>query len=145
MATKKTSTKAPVKKTAAKKAAAPAVKPAPAAKPAPAPKAAPAPQKPAKKAVKKAAVKKAPSAQLTTVVAHIDIGWGNSLYIRGEGAGLSWESGVLMDWVDGAWSWSTTAAKDGLAFKFLINDEIWAAGEDLSVEAGGTSVSSPSF
>ncbi|MEM9227635.1 MAG: hypothetical protein AAGA45_06675 [Verrucomicrobiota bacterium] len=103
---------------------------------------------PAKKAVKKVAKKKATkksAAPLTTVIAKVDIGWGKQLYLRGEGAGLSWDKGVLMDWVDGDWSWSTASATQGLVFKFLIDDEIWAEGENLTVAAGGTSVSSPSF
>ena len=139
MATKKAAKKA-VKKTAAKK----AVKKVATKKVA------------AKKAVKKTATKKTPAkktasvakkaaAPLTTVIAKVDIGWGNNLYLRGEGGGLSWEKGTLMDCVDGDWTWSTASATDGLVFKFLIGDEIWAEGENLTVAAGGTSVSSPTF
>ncbi len=101
-----------------------------------------------KKAAKKVATKKTVkkvATPLTTVIAKVDIGWGNNLYIRGEGGGLSWEKGLLMDCVDGDWTWSTASAKEGLAFKFIINDEIWAEGENLTVAAGGTSVSSPAF
>ncbi|MBC2594717.1 hypothetical protein H5P28_10640 [Ruficoccus amylovorans] len=116
-------------------------------------KQAPAPQPVAKKAVKKAAVKKAAAKKtvkktatpLTTIIAKVDIGWGNNLYVRGEGGGMSWEKGLLMDCVDGDWTWSTTSAKGGLTFKFLINDEIWAEGENLTVAANGTSVTSPTF
>lgn len=141
MPTKKTTTKKAVKKTAVKKTA-PVKK---AVKKAPAKTAA------TKKAVtKKAVTKKAAApakapAPLTTIVAQTDVGWGNSIYLRGEGGGLSWEKGTLMDWVDGAWSWSTTAAKSGVTFKFLINDEVWSQGEDLTVASGGTSISAPVF
>ena len=102
----------------------------------------------AKKAAKKTAAKKTTkkaATPLTTVIAKVDIGWGNNLYIRGEGGGLSWDKGLLMDCVDGDWTWSTASATKGLAFKFLINDEAWAEGENFTVAAGGTSVSSPSF
>lgn len=136
MATKKTTAKKAVKKAAVKKTA---VKKA-TTKKAAAKKAAP-----KKTAVKKAATKKATPAPLTTIVAQTDVGWGSSIYLRGEGAGLSWDEGVAMDHVDGAWTWSTTAAKEGVTFKFILNDEAWAVGENLSVAAGGTSISSPTF
>lgn len=43
----------------------------------------------------KPAVKTAPSSVVTTkIVALIDVGFGNTLYIRGEGPGLSWEKGI---------------------------------------------------
>lgn len=134
MATKKAAKKA-VKKTATKKAV---VKKVAAKKVA------------TKKAVKKtakksASVAKKSAAPLTTVIAKVDIGWGNNLYLRGEGGGLSWDKGTLMDCVDGDWTWSTASASDGLVFKFIINDDIWAEGENLTVAAGGTSVSSPTF
>ncbi len=83
--------------------------------------------------------------QLTTVIAKVDVGWGNSVYIRGEGGGLSWNSGRLMDWNNDSWTWSTTAAVTGLTFKFILNDEQWAEGENLTVPSGGTSVSTPEF
>jgi hypothetical protein len=43
------------------------------------------------------------------------------------------------------WAYKTTKAKTGVVFKFAINDETWAEGENLSVSAGGTSISTPSF
>lgn len=142
--TKKTAAKKAVKKVATKKAA---VKKTATKKVAAVKKVAA--KKAVKKAVKKAPAKKAPAAKkpapLTTIVAQTDVGFGNSIYIRGEGGGLSWETGTLMDWVDGAWTWSTTAATAGIAFKFILNDEAWATGEDLSVAAGGISTSSPTF
>lgn len=65
------------------------------------------------------------------VVAKYDVGYGNHLYIRGEGAGLSWDTGILMKNVENdVWVWTTNeAAGDAVAFKFLINDEIWSEGD----------------
>lgn len=83
---------------------------------------------------------------VTTFVAQAEIGWGNSLYLRGEGSPeLSWERGVLMKWEDGSWVYSTTGAKAPVAFKFLINDQIWAEGQNQHVEAGATSITTPHF
>lgn len=123
--------KAPVKpKTVAKKAKAPA-------KPKPVAKKAKAAAKP------KAASKKTP---VTTIRAQVDVGFGNSLFIRGNGGGLSWEQGTPMDWVDGDWVWSSASVNGaGLEFKFLLNDEAWSEGENESLKAGETSISTPSF
>lgn len=155
--TKKAATKTavPTKKVAVKKTAAPA----PAATPAPVKKAV------AKKtATKKAAVKKAPAKKVvakapaevapkpaavttpTTVVATIDVGFGNTLYIRGDGPGLSWDRGIMMDCqADDRWEWSTYEAKAPFMFKVLINDEIWAEGTDNTALPGKQNGLSPTF
>ncbi len=141
----KKTTKKAAKKVAAKKAPA---KKAPAKK-APAKKA-PTKKAPAKKApTKKApAKKKAASKKLveTSLIARVDVGFGNSLYVRGEGAGLSWEKGTLLENVTPyEWALKTTKAKGPVTFKFLINDELWAEGENITVAAGETSISTPAF
>ena len=153
---KKTTTKKAVKKATAKK----AVKKVAAKKTVAtsAPATAPAPAK--KVVAKKVAAKKAPAAKKvaakkvapaktvvkTSIIARVDVGFGNSLYVRGEGAGLSWDKGVQLDNVSPCeWVFSSTQAKGDLTFKFLINDEVWAEGEDLTVAKGGTSISSPVF
>lgn len=102
---------------------------------------------PAKKAAKKTApASKKPNAEKTTIVARVDVGFGNSLYLRGEGTGLSWDKGVPLENVGPyEWKYSTTQAKSDLTFKFLINDEIWAEGANIAVAKGGTSISSPVF
>jgi hypothetical protein len=151
--------KAPTKKVAAKKAPAKkvAAKKAPTkkvvAKKAPAKKIA-APKKVAltKKAPtpKKAAtaVKKAPAKQTTAqnrIIARVDAGFGNALYVRGEGAGLSWEKGTILENVT-PYEWQLSCSKNGkVIFKFLINDELWAEGENISLQAGNESISSPTF
>jgi hypothetical protein len=165
MAKKTTTKKTSVKKSAAKKVAA---KKAPAkktpVKKAPAKQSAPAKSVAARKApVKKAPAKqsapskadapaktstKIPGRQVeqTSIFARVDVGFGNSLYIRGEGADLSWDKGVLMENVSPyEWAYKTNKAKGEVTFKFLINDEVWAEGENLTVAAGGTSISSPVF
>lgn len=139
---KKTTVKKAAKKVAAKKAAKKVAAKKTAAKKAPAKKA------PAKKAAKKAPAKKAASKKVvkTSIIARVDVGFGNSLYVRGEGAGLSWDKGVQLENVSPyEWSFSSTTAKGDVTFKFLINDEIWAEGENITVAKGGTSISSPVF
>ena len=157
--TKKAAKKATAKKAAKKVAAKKAAKKAPAKKAAKASTSSArgktAKKTTAKKAAKAStgsargkAVKKtsAPKAAKTAIIANVDVGFGNSLYLRGEGAGLSWEKGTPLDNVSPyEWAFSTTKAKGEITFKFLINDEAWADGDNLTVAAGGTSVSSPVF
>jgi hypothetical protein len=147
---KKTTTKKAVKKATAKKAVKKVAAKKTVATPAPAKKVV-AKKVAAKKApaAKKVAAKKVTPAKTvvkTSIIARVDVGFGNSLYVRGEGAGLSWDKGVQLDNVSPyEWVFSSTQAKGDLTFKFLINDEVWAEGEDLTVAKGGTSISSPVF
>ena len=101
---------------------------------------------------KKAPAKKAPAAtkkaakKVTRIVANVDVGWGNMLYIRGEGAGLSWEQGVPMLCENGTeWHWTAETDAEPISFKFLVNDEIWAAGENVTINAGDVHISTPTF
>lgn len=122
-------------KPAAKPAAKSATKPA-AAKPA-APKA-------VKEPAKKAPAKK--KAAATTVAAEIDVGFGNSLFIRGEGPGMSWEEGIPMECADSSvWSYSTSAATAPFDFKLLINDLTWSLGENYTAQPGKKNTVSPNF
>jgi hypothetical protein len=141
---------APAKKVVAKKAVAPK-KAAPAKKAAAPKKAAPVKKAPAKKAAapKKAApAKKAPAkktAAQTSIIARVDVGFGNALYVRGEGAGLSWTKGTALENTT-PYEWTLSSSKKGnVTFKFLINDELWAEGENLTLAAGSESISSPTF
>lgn len=83
---------------------------------------------------------------VTAITARIDVGFGNALYIRGEGPGLSWDKGVLMKCVgDDAWAIALGESARGYTFKFLINDLTWSVGPDFNVEAGQTVTFSPGF
>jgi hypothetical protein len=94
---------------------------------------------------RKAAAEKAATA-LTQVKAYIDVGPGNTLFLRGEGPGLSWEAGVPMQWTgDGCWAWSVETAGQEITFKVLINDQHWAWGDNLKVSAGDTASFTPAF
>lgn len=85
-------------------------------------------------------------AQCTRVEAKINVGFGNAVFIRGQGDGLSWDKGQPLECLDGqTWVWSTHAAKDKLVFKLLLNDQIWSKGEDLVAEAGTRAEVSPLF
>lgn len=75
--------------------------------------------------------------QLTLVRAHIDVGFGNTLYIRGQGNGLSWDKGIALACIAPAtWVWATAEDSRNVTFKLLLNDELWAQGGDVVVPAG---------
>ena len=107
------------------------------------------PQAPAKKAApasvkKKAAVHQEPPA--TFISARADIGFGNHLYVRGEGPGLSWDHGVAMDCVAAdLWSSTLKGATSPVTFKVLVNDLTWSAGNDYVVEPGQSVTIVPTF
>lgn len=145
----KSSESAAPRASASKKApvAKPVVKAAPKAakieKPA-APKAAPAPVPPKPVAPVKRAKPTGP--QPTVIQANVDVGFGNALYIRGEGPGLNWDRGQTLDCLtDDLWCFTIEAAAKPIIFKFLINDETWCTGDDYVVEPGNKITLVPSF
>ncbi|MDR0352676.1 MAG: hypothetical protein LBI02_04775 [Opitutaceae bacterium] len=83
---------------------------------------------------------------VTTIVANIDIGFGNTLYVRGEGGGLNWETGVALDCVaDDRWAIALNDAASPVLFKLLVNDLVWSSGENYAVSPGGELVITPVF
>jgi len=82
----------------------------------------------------------------TTIAANVNVGFGNSLFIRGEGAGLSWDKGVLLNCVsDDLWSIALTGASKTVVFKLLLNDTDWSLGEDYTAQPGGVVTVKPLF
>ena len=83
---------------------------------------------------------------VTLVKARIDVGLGNTLFIRGQGNGLTWEKGQPLNCVDAStWLWSTSQARDQVEFKLLLNDQVWAGGPNLVVQAGRQVEITPAF
>ena len=133
-----------VKAAPAKKTAAPAVKPVKAKTPAPAKIAAPAIKK--TRAVKAPAPAPVAPSGTTTIVAAIDVGFGNKLTLRGAGPGLSWERGVDMEnTTSDLWSIVLPETSQPVIFKFLLNDVTWSTGDDYTVLPGSSVVLSPVF
>ena len=147
-AKKNTATKAVVKKTAAKKTT---TKQPVAKKPAASPKASAkkvsaAAKAPAEKAAKTAAKKPAAKKKTTTIVVTFDVGMGNNLVLRGDGPGLNWKNGTIMENIDAnTWGWKTTTAKSAFEVKFLVNDKTWSQGENFTIKPGTKSGFAPSF
>lgn len=104
--------------------------------------------KPAKKPVttpvKKPSIKS--PGKKTCITAKVDVGWGNSVYLRGVGGGLSWDVGVLMDNTKkDEWTWACPASDGPITFKFVRNDAHWALGPDHIAVPGENSVTKPNF
>ncbi len=86
------------------------------------------------------------SGTATEVAAKIDVGFGNQLFIRGQGDGLSWDKGAPLVCRDSStWVWSTPHAREKITFKLLLNDRIWAQGPDLVAEVGARTETVPQF
>ena len=95
--------------------------------------------------VKKTVTTPAAKPAVTTIEAKIDVGFGNRLFVRGQGAGLSWNQGTPLTCVDSqTWRW-TGPVEEKLTFKFLLNDYIWAKGEDVVVTPGKRAEIVPTF
>jgi hypothetical protein len=93
---------------------------------------------PAKTAAKATPVQKPIIAVTTpiTIEAKIDVGFGNRLFLRGQGEGLSWDRGTPLECVDSQTWRLIVPSKDKLQFKLLINDSVWAKGEDVVATPG---------
>jgi hypothetical protein len=92
------------------------------------------------------AAKVEPTVVVTTITANVDVGFGNALYVRGEGPGLSWDKGLRMECIsDDRWVLTMGESSRPFVFKFLINDETWNIGDDYTVAAGTGVVLTPAF
>jgi len=86
------------------------------------------------------------AASLTVIAARVDIGFGNHLFLRGTGPGLSWETGVPMANVGSdLWTVDLIGATSPIHCKFLINDTLWSAGPDYVVDPGAQLEVTPLF
>ena len=73
----------------------------------------------------------------TTITAKSDIGFGNALYLRGEGPGLSWDKGVPMQFVSiGKWGWASHEATGPVKCRLYKNDETAALSGEVVLEPG---------
>jgi hypothetical protein len=86
------------------------------------------------------------AAALTVVAARVDIGFGNQLFVRGTGPGLSWETGTPMaNAGSDLWTIDLLGATGPIYCKFLINDEKWSAGPDYVIDPGAQLEVTPLF
>ncbi len=95
---------------------------------------------------KKATPTKRKAPTLSRIKVYYDVGFKNSLYIRGEGAGLSWEKGVeLRNEGHDLWVWETKQSSNNVQFKVLVNDQEFEVGTNHELSKGSTFEYTPSF
>jgi hypothetical protein len=78
--------------------------------------------------------------------ARAELGPGHTLFVRGQGAGLSWQRGTPLLQVDpGTWIWPNDQPEEAVVCQLLLDDQIWAKGENLVLEAGDRVEIAPDF
>ena len=89
------------------------------------------------------AAKKGPK---TRVTVKYDVGFNNTLYLRGKGANLSWDKGIpLKNIKRDEWTWETDALFSTCEFKVLVNDKHYETGENHTLTCGASIQYTPKF
>lgn len=80
------------------------------------------------------------------IVIKYDVGFGNTLYIRGHGANLSWDRGIPLKNVKGdEWVWETNATFTKCEFKIILNDTCYESGPNHLLTYGSDVNYTPHF
>jgi len=80
------------------------------------------------------------------IVAKVNVGWGNSVYIRGEGGCLNWDLGMpMMCSGNDRWVWCCHAEEVPRQFKFLRNDQDWALGDNQIMSGADITICDTTF
>ena len=84
--------------------------------------------------------------QATLVEVKLELGPGNALFIRGEGEGLTWHEGQRLTLVSpSTWVWRAVGSKSRIIFRLLLNDLIWAKGDEMVLDPGSRIELTPDF
>jgi hypothetical protein len=82
----------------------------------------------------------------TRVTIRYNVGYSNTLFIRGKGPGLSWDRGVkLKNTGPDEWVWETNLPFSDCEFKVLINDQQFESGENHHIHDGIALQYTPQF
>ncbi len=82
----------------------------------------------------------------TRVIVKYDVGFSNFLTIRGKGANLSWEKGILLkNNKNDEWVWETEIPFTQCEFKVLINDISFETGDNHPLQCGASIQYTPQF
>jgi len=82
----------------------------------------------------------------TRITIKYDVGFGNSVTIRGEGANLNWHKGTpLVNSKRDEWVFETDASFNKCEFKVLLNDRIYEQGSNHQLHQGATIQYTPRF
>ena len=83
----------------------------------------------------------------SAVIASVFIGIGNKPFVRGSGAGLNWDKGIAMEFLEiGKWKWiSSTELKEPVELQLFRNDEDADSSGKYTLEPGQQLNISPVF
>jgi hypothetical protein len=82
----------------------------------------------------------------TQIVVRYNAGYDNNLFIRGHGAGLSWDHGVMLKNIGpDEWVWEANIPFKECEFKVLINDQYYENGENHHIHDGALLQYTPKF
>lgn len=86
------------------------------------------------------------SGNKTRIIIKYDVGFGNSLFIRGTGANLNWDKGIPMKNIkNDEWLWETETPFSKAEFKILINDKHYETGHNHMIHSGNMIQYTPRF
>lgn len=69
--------------------------------------------------------------KLSRVVIHCNAGFNNNIFIRGNGADLSWDKGIMLrNTKADEWVWETNQPFRSCEFKVLLNDSQYENGDN---------------
>lgn len=89
-----------------------------------------------------------PARNVTRIRVHYDVGWGNTIAIRGDTYPLSWDAGRgARNVAPDVWEWEMERIPAGQTFEFkpLINDQTWSSGSNYVGTGGQTIDIYPTF
>jgi hypothetical protein len=87
--------------------------------------------------------KKGPKTRITV---KYDIGFGNYLFLRGKGANLCWDKGVVLKNArNDEWVWETDLPFSSCEFKVLVNDTTYEIGDNHTLTCGASIQYTPRF
>lgn len=83
----------------------------------------------------------------TRIVVQCDVGFTNTVYLRGQGIPqLSWNKGIaLKNMKADEWVWETEEPFNAGEFKVLINDKTYEIGENHTIHSGASLRINPKF
>lgn len=82
----------------------------------------------------------------TRIVIHYDVGFNNNIFIRGRGANLNWDKGILLrNTRPDEWVWETDEPFNSCEFKVLINDTHYEQGDNHALTCGNEHKYTPNF
>jgi hypothetical protein len=87
-----------------------------------------------------------PSIPETQMTVRFDTGFGNQLFLRGNGPGLSWEKGIeLQNISNDIWVYKTQPNFEHFEYKVLLNDKKWEDGCNRKTDCGKKEEIIPKF